>query len=507
MAATIDQLLPVASDRTKRDAMVANHFPSSPPAGFEGDFKGITDTTGFTVKTITSADALATEMNNAGPADKLVLECAWNGNSQSAQRIFGYPASGLTANSSVDWGYDRPAGAILIRPASGYSPIYESTYSSGVIDIVGFSKLHIENMTFEAPAFKFGITSTYPCLAMVAMLNNTFQNGSSSDNGTVNIGNLRVMHAAGNTFTGCDAGFLGGANYFRSWDNTFNSMADNDVHGIRGAAFSSWTVHAWVAGAIVHNMSGRKATSGLHCDFLQIGNGADSHVGYEVLAECNIFHLDRGGSMQGTQGFFGSDATSQDGDWLVHNNIGLISAYHAASLYDPNDNMDKVVTKNLFLRSATPSDTQDSYPWIQGTRVSVGTGTLTSRDNYAAAFNTGNVSGESFTGSQVVSPRTSATSPNRYVDVITGNGTFGTDPTTGYLTYTSPDAGQTSALVAKQAIADFAKPLAGWETNGGPVDPAQWPTGDYAALGSGGGGGTPPTFGNGTSGTINVTVG
>ena len=404
MVATIDQLLPVAAHRAKRDSFVAGHFPASPAAGFEGNFTGITDTTGFTTRTVTTADALATEMNNAGTSSRLVLECAWNGISQSGQRMFGYPASTLTANAAVDWGYDRPAGAIVIRPAAGYSPVYQSTYSGGVIEMLGFSKLHIENMVFEAPAMKFGANVNYPCLGMVALLNNTFQNSADSANGAVNIRGLRTMHAAGNSFDTCDAGFIGGANYFRSWDNSFNSIADNDVHGMRQfdqPYQSGWTAHVWVAGAIVYNTSARKATSGLHPDFLQMGHSSDGHAAYRILGEMNTFHLDRGGSMQGTQGFFGAVATGVDGDWLVHNNVGMISAYHAASLHDPNDNMDKVVTKNLFLRAATPNATQDSYPWVQGSRIATGTGTFESRDNYAAAFNSGNVAGECFAGSQV----------------------------------------------------------------------------------------------------------
>ena len=506
MPLTLDQLLPVQAHRDKRAAMVADHFPASPPAGFEGDWRGITDTTGFTTITCANADALATELNNATASQKLVLECAWNGVSQSAQRLFGYNANTLTANSAVDWGYDRPAGEILVRPASGFSPVYQSTYSSGVIDLVGFSKLHFDSMTFEAPAMKFGKSATYPGLAMVAITGCTFQNGTNSDNGAVNLGNLRVMHAEGNQFTDCDAGFVGGPNYFRSWDNSFRGLADNDVHGVRGAAYSSWTTHVWVAGAIVYDMSSRKMTSGLHCDFLQISHPNDAHWGYKVLAEMNVAHLNRGQNAAGTQGFFGDDGAGYNGDWLVHNNLILMSAYHGAVPWDPNDNQDKVVTKNMLLRSAEASDTQDSYPWMRGQAAgAAGSGTLEVSSNYAADFQTGRVAGENFTGNVIVSPRTGAATGTRYQDVITGNGSFTTDPVTGYLEYTSPDAGVADALTAKGNIAAFAKPLAGWAVNAGPEDPGQWPRGDYSALASGGGG-QPPRFGNGVSGTINVTV-
>ncbi len=491
MAATLDQLLPVAADRTKRQAMVDAHFPPNPPAGFEGNWRGTADTTGFTTITCASADALATEMNNAGPADRLVLECAWNGITTSGQRMFGYISSQLVANGAVDWGYDRPAAEILVRPAAGFSPVYQSTYSNGVIDLVGFSKLTFENMEFEASSLVFNITATYPGLAMVAVKGCTFRNSTGSNTGVIRLGNVRVLHIENNDFIDCDAGFIGGANFVRSWNNRFRGLADNDVHGLRGALYGSWTTHAWVAGNIAWDMSGRKPTSGLHCDFLQTSHPNDSHVGYEVLAECNIFHLNRPSSSPGTQGFFGDDGSGYKGDWLVHNNLGMIGAYHGFSGWDPNDNEDKVFTKNMLLRQANPNANQDAYPWVQGARFATGTGSLTVRDNYAAAFNTGRVNGESFTNNVVVSPRVGATAGTRYQDVLTGNGSWGTDPNTGYLTFVSPDAGVADAATARTAIANFAKPLAGWESNGvGPVDPLQWPQNiDWSTLGSGGGGG------------------
>lgn len=346
--------------------------------------------------------------------------------------------------------------------------------------MVGFSKLHIEDMVFENPAMKLGYTATYPCWVMAAIKNCTFQNGTNSDNGAIALSGLRVLHITGSDFVDCDAGFIGGPNFFRSWDNTFKGMADNDVHGIRGAPHSTHTTHVWVAGAIVYDMSSRKPGSGKHCDFLQISHPADSHVGYSVLAEMNMAHLDRGGTMYATQMIFGGDGSGFLGDWLVHNNVGMLSAYWATQAFDPTDNQDKVVTKNLFMRAATPNATQDAYTRVRGLKVSTGTGTLTVRDNIATSFETGLATGESFSGNVVADPRTSASSPNRYVDIFTGNGTWGTD-VNGRLDYTSPDAGAASSTAAKTAITNFTKPIAGW-SGSAPENPASWPTGDYANL-------------------------
>ncbi len=520
MALDITALLPDPAHRTKRQAMVDDHFGSV----HEGNFTGFTpaEEAGFTTVQATSATALVAALSALGPADKQIIECAWNGVSSDGGRVFGLNASVLSANAGVDWGYTRPACSVIIRPAAGFSPTFVSTYSDGVLELVGLSKIQIENMVFDATSLKFSATPTYPAYAMVALKNNSFTNNdiSAGNKFTVTMSNVRTMHATGNQFRNCSAAFVGSPNYLRSWDNRFEAMSNNDVHGIRGydgpAAKAGWTAHVWVAGNIVYNMSAANPASGLHCDFLQISSIYETgqHWGYKVLAEFNLAHLDRGGSMAGTQGFFGDDGSGYAGDWLVHNNLVLMSAYWACMPWDATDNQAKVVTKNMFLRAATANATQDAYPRIEGLRsVGVtGTGSLEVSRNYGALFTTGKAAGEQFSGNVVVSPRANAAAGTRYVDVITGNGSFSTDAN-GFLTYTSPDAGISDAVSAKAAIVNFAKPLAGWGATAGPEDPALWPSGDYANLGSGGsgggtggGGGSAPYTLPGPTVAINVQV-
>ena len=515
MPLDISSLLPNPLHRAKRQAMADAHFANV----HEGNFTGFSaaEEAGFAVVQANSATALVSILDGLIPSDQTIVECAWNGVSSDAGRVFGLAAASLSANGAVDWGYDRPACSVIIRPKTGFAPIFQSTYANGVLELVGLSKIQIENMVFDATSLKFSATSTYPAYAMVALKNNEFTNndGSNGDKFTVTMSAVRVMHAIGNQFRNCSAGFVGSPNYLRSWDNKFDRMSNNDVHGIRGydsgGAKAGWVANIWVAGNVVYNMSGANSGSGLHCDFLQISLTTETgqHWGYKVLAEFNVAHLDRGGSMPGTQGFFGDDGYGYSGDWLVHNNVMLVSAYWACLPWDATDNQDKVVTRNMFLRAATANATQDAYPRIEGLAAPAvsGTGTLEVSANYGALFTTGKVNGESFTGNVVVSPRAGAAPGTRYSDLLTGNNSFGTDAN-GYLAYASPDAGITDAPAAKAAIAAFAKPLAGWGVNGGPQDPLQWPSGDYwtLAAGGGGGGGSAPYTLPGATVKINVQV-
>ncbi|MCF6188458.1 MAG: hypothetical protein L3J49_13430, partial [Desulfobulbaceae bacterium] len=96
MALDITALLPDPAHRTKRQAMVDDHFGSV----HEGNFTGFTpaEEASFTTVQATSATALVAALSGLGPADKTIIECAWNGASSDGGRVFGLNASSLSAN-------------------------------------------------------------------------------------------------------------------------------------------------------------------------------------------------------------------------------------------------------------------------------------------------------------------------------------------------------------------------------------------------------------------------
>jgi hypothetical protein len=519
MTWTLSELLPVAAHRTKRQALVDDHFGSV----HEGNFTGFSaaELAAFNVVTVSTAAALISAINAVGAGQKTIIECQWNGVSSSAARIFGPKSSGLTANAGVDWGYSRPAWSVMIRPAAGYAPQVNATYGAGVFYVSGASQMHIDGMVFEACGVRFAATPTYPVYAMCALTNCRFQNITASVP-AIEMNDVRTMHATDNQHINCRKGLFGAPNYFRSWNNQFKGHADGDVHGMRGytkAAMAGWIGHIWVAGNIVYDQSSGFAGSLDHCDFLQTSLTAENgfHAGYSSLVEFNIVNLNRPTNALATQGIFGDDGGGYFGDHLNHNNIVMMNATWANMVWDSTDNKNKIVTKNMFLRSAISStnpSTFDAVPTVRGLRTVgvVGNGTLEVSSNYAGRFTTGRVNGETFSGNVVVDPRVSAAAGTDYASVLTGNASWGSDAA-GYLTYASPDAGAVDAASAKAAMIAFAKPKAGWAVNAGPSDPAFWPAGDFSALsasggggGGGGGGGSAPYTLAGNLVPINVAV-
>ena len=190
----------------------------------------------------------------------------------------------------------------------------------------------------------------------------------------------------------------------------------------------------------------------------------------------NMIHQNRDGS----QAMFSELKSGLTNDYLIHNNCIAHANNHSLTVTDSDDDSDKVVTKNMCLRNATPTN-NDNNPWIRGWRNSTGTGSLEVSDNYCAEFNTGRVNGESFTGNELLDPRLGAPIPIKYETILTST-TFYAQGGTGFVQYDSPDEGEANAALAFIALRNAWTPGNGWGIDAGPEDPDRWPTGDYSSL-------------------------
>lgn len=475
---TLSKLLPDSGHRTMRSTMTNNHFPGTSE---EQEFTGFTDTelSGFVVQTATDASDLMTKLSDQTTTQNLIIELDWDGNSSTGDRAFGFKTSKLVANALVDWGYDRPTARTLIRPATGKSPTLTGTFNGIEMYLIALNIVEFRDIVFENTTVRLEATSTFPCLAISAFKNCTFQNNGSGF-GLRTLA-ARSVHVEDCTFSNMQGGISGAPNYGRYFNNVFVDHGENDIIATRlynKTEQANWTAHHWVAGNLAYDHDNRNPTSRLHPDFFQISHNDDAHDGYSCLVEGNIAHLNRDGANSGSQGVFGDDGSGYDGEWLVHNNLIIMSAYWACLPFDPNDNSDKVVVNNMFGRTADLSDgssVQDTVPTVRGIRVVSGSGTLEVKDNYAGVFTTGIVSGEDFSGNVILDPQLTAAVGTSYSEVITGNSSYVAGPG-GFTEYTSPDAGAASASVGKAALIAFWKPLAGWGVNAGPFDPNRWPS-------------------------------
>lgn len=475
----IGELLPISSYRTMRARLSGNHFAE----GSEQSFTGFTDDelSAFTIVKAADADTMMSEITSVSSGEKIIIELDWDGISTTGNRAFGANASTLTANASVDFGYDRPVLDVYVRPAAGRTPQIQGTFSGNELYMIGVNKIEFNGVGIVNCKLRLDWTATFPLITILAVNNSMFE---SSPNDALLAKGSRLIHVENTEFKSCNGGVKSSANYTRVFNCSFSDHGQDDMVGLRGyneLYQNNWTAHAWVAGCIDYDHSDRNPTSGLHPDFFQISSPADAHKGYSSLIECNIAHINRPGASSGSQGIFGDDGTGFNGEWLVHNNIIGISAYWALIPFDPNDSQEKKVYGNMFFRTAELSTNQDTNPRIRGLSDGVsGGGSLDVVKNYCSEFLTGLVDGENFSENLILDPRASAVAGTTYQDVLTGNGTFTTDGS-GFLIYTSPDAGMANAADAKLALSNFLKPINGWAVDAGAIDPSEWPS-NWASL-------------------------
>ena len=108
--------------RAQRAWLVAQHGLGSDPIT---GYTGLSDLTGFTTVTVTTATALRTELSGGTPTTKKRILCQWNGVStpSSFAEIVGPGTGALTVDGASDTGYAHPSGhAYRIEADAGYTP-------------------------------------------------------------------------------------------------------------------------------------------------------------------------------------------------------------------------------------------------------------------------------------------------------------------------------------------------------------------------------------------------
>lgn len=321
---------------------------------------------------------LISKINSAGVSGKVIIECAWNGISQSASAINGTNKNALSANGAVDYGYTRHGQKILVRPASGYSPIIQGiasgTGGSKYTFATGLNYIEWRGMTFDGMCMKIQTSATYPTPAIMAVKSCILQNGTI-DSGifwcvSSGLGSCRVLHIENTIEDNNRCGMLGAPNYFRRWNCVNTGHCDNDWNGIRGYAgyALNWRAYIWMAGNLLYSPSQTGyLTSGNHLDYMQCSTtaAAGNIKDHDFLIEFNVIYMNRPGNAGGPQGLFGDDGTATGTwDWLVHNNIIAIGAYWAMKPFDPNDNGEKWVVRNIFARKGHgPGYNSQTHPF------------------------------------------------------------------------------------------------------------------------------------------------
>lgn len=506
--------IPRANARARRAEIVLDHFPGT---GAEQEFTGFNDLDllTFTVQTAVSYADLIAKINAVGVNSKVIIECAWNGVSQSAAAINGTNKNQLTANGAVDYGYTRHGQKILVRPAAGYAPAVQGTANSAAYGNVltfvnGINFIEWRGMIFDGMVMRHQTSSTYPTLGIVAIKNCITQNCGADVGAFWNVtsggASLRVFHMEGTVETNNRCGTTCAANWFRRWNCVDTEHRDNDWNAIRGFAGVAlgWRARVWIAGNFLYSPSQTlNLASGQHLDFAQVSTQASAGnvAEHDILIEFNIGYLNRPGTAGGPQATFGDDGTIGKFEWMVHNNLWAIGAYEAIKPFDPSNDGRKFVFRNTCVRkgngpgynSSNPSVRNDTCPSVEGLARSPGTGVgfLEMYDNiFCTSYSqTGKAYGENIFNNLNCDPRKSAAVGVRMQDTFVGNGSWYQSAGDAMWQYDIGDQGDTPAS-AKSKIRDFFVPKrfapgqTGYSTadgHYGMTDPNGWPT-DFRTL-------------------------
>ena len=490
-ALTVADYIPDPVGRQLRSDLTAPHLTHA-----EGSWMGYPAEPGYTVVTVANATALMSAIGAAGRESR-IIECDWDGVSETSSGANGVNAANLTANAAVDWGHDRSATNILVRPKAGRNPRIRCTAgqtAAGALDgrlwLSGLSRIEFRNLTFDGCNVTLGRNSTFPELTMAVFKRCAFLNAKHKNVGALYGSGIRLLHVEDCLFDGCAVGILHSAHFMRSWNNGFVRHYNQDIHASRSYCLTyqkDWYANVWISGAVVWSMA---AQASAHVDFSQISTTqVEVHKGYKQLVEFCVVYADNGTNTS-TQGVFGSDGAAQGYrcDHLVHNNILAIGAYWAVAAYDPSDDGTKVATRNLTARVGRGfghndggGAQQDAFPRIVGGRggQAPGTGRMIVSENYFTheVDDCGRAKDDDNRWGNInIEPRKSAATALRPETLLSGNGTWGKNAS-GFTTYTDPASAFMGKEAAKAALLAFFKPKAGWRGAGaGPVDPACWPT-------------------------------
>lgn len=496
--------LPDPIDQANRQRIVLDHFPGT---GADREFTGFTDLDLLTFSTQTAvsyADLIA-KINLVGTNSKVIIECAWDGVTTSGSAINGVTAVSLTANASVDYGYNRHGQKILIRPATGFAPHVRGTATNNGSDAntatvwYGANFVEYRDMVLDGMQMQFASNSTRPTPACVAMNRCTFLNGPG-DNGAFRvIPGIRSAHFENCIWDGCRCGYSGATEFLRIWNCVNINHADNDFISNRGYSgyARNWRARAWIAGLLLYSPSQTAfpGASGNHLDIHQVSTtaAAGNVAEHDILYEFSIGYANRSEFAGATQGLFGDDGTSTGAyHWMLHNSLISIGGNKAIFPFDPTDDGTKIITRMTVCRAgngpgATTTVRNDNAMVVEGVkrRAGTGIGSFRVKDSIysTAASTTGVVANDVRTNNLNCDPKKSAAVGTRMQDVFRGNGSWFNHPTDNMRQYIIGDQGQPAAI-AKQLIRDYFEPIAGPQAGGyataaghvGMTDPMLWPT-------------------------------
>ena len=148
-----------------------------------------------------------------------------------------------------------------------------------------------------------------------------------------------------------------------------------DCIGMRNHKFGpGYYAHAWISHTTFRDAPTSWELRDVHCDAVQTGTAADEHLGYRMLMNDNIVHLKRvyagsnGGG--GPQGFYNSDYTNADNQFVVRRSILLSSSPRGFNFYSPKASRPSFIDQSTIMRAGTvPSSfSPDTYSldWVIG---------------------------------------------------------------------------------------------------------------------------------------------
>ena len=489
--------LPVVFNTTgpnlKSRTILEYEIESAHFADADAGFTGWDSPAGFRDVTVTHPDQIRAEIEtwrSAGAVEKIRFLMAWNGPlSFTDNTLRGPAASFLTPNPDSLSGYDLPSGGLWFAPADGYDPEIGNTelYISGMTknfwDRVKFTGTRTTTGS-PRPSYLRYLSHDYAkSRALIACRGCTFGPATAPVNpeysgAAVNANQQHTLHVENCTLR-YTSGFGANTLYARIW-NTVSVGLINDFVAIYYYPEDRWigrTAQVWIEGCQVSAMQDDPVIGYMHSDFFQVGTGVDKIDGVDAIVRYNI--ADMGTVNVGTQFIYSDDSYNTRQNFVVHNNIGCITAYHACAYHDPNGAGHLFCENNLFFRSGV-HDGADTIQWVivdtvpaTGTAATTNGGTVTVRNNYLAKIS--NPTGTArirASGNHFVNPRKSITAGNNGLTAATAQrpeevftGPFTRDAS-DMLSYNAPDIPTLLAVL---------KPQAGWGNGVGPSDPNKWP--------------------------------
>jgi len=477
---------------------VDDEFASDPEKGWEGFDPGDS----MTVVTATSPDqakALQDSWAAGTPSSqKLDIVCDWDGLiSGAALRWFGPPTAKLTSDPSSLYGYSLGTGGVRLRAAPGKSPKFDSR-----LQITGLTRLEIDGVGFAgkrdgitnntAYALKTDRSASYPTNGLIALKNLSLghlDNRPSLVSADLchgfNYNGAKSVYLKNVRLAGLKTSTLGWSEYIYA-ELIDVQQTNEDIFAVRGYTGSYSSRSAWVKIKTLLARDSLLVATAQHPDIVQLGTGADAHLGYYYSYEQILAHM-RVDTTQaanvGAQAFYNDDATSpRKFQGSIQNGLVAVDAYHGFSMWDPSQAGHNIGEKVAFYRSGSTASSGDTYPWVNVPHGGANGGIRQLDDCSMTTINGGAQASLVLNNCRYVSPRKNkaaggngltAATAKRMEEVVLGTGgTFNRDGS-DYMTYTI--AGESGDFAhAFWAMRDFYEPIAGYGSAGQPDDPGNW---------------------------------